>query len=147
MDIKAINASIEKLVSDKIQNAEPVAMSWITQEVLSNHGNIQGDDTEFYMVCARHYVSDQVKRQIKKYEPTESQADAQLIMEGFDHLQKAYPVERNEERVIMPIELMTDDEVLKRSNEYRAMAAGCTNHAKELIQYLEQRGASSTAVV
>jgi hypothetical protein len=139
VDIKAINASIEKMVSDKIQNGQPVAMSWVTQEIIEAHNDIEGPDTEFYIVCARHYISDQVKRQIKKYEPSDSASDAQLIMEGFEHLQKAYPVERDDERVIMPIDMMTDEEVEKRAEEYKAMAAGCLNHAKELIQYLEQR--------
>jgi hypothetical protein len=139
MDIKAINANIEKIVSDKIQSGQPVAMSWVTQEIIQAHSDISGPDTEFYIMCARHYISDLVKRQIKKYEPSEIGSDAQLIMEGFEHLQKAYPVERENERVIMPIDMMTNEEVQKRAEEYRAMASGCINHAKELMQYLEQR--------
>jgi hypothetical protein len=146
MDIKTIRADIERLVAHKIDNGEPVAMAWLTQEILNDHADIAGSDVDFYVVCARYYVSDQVKRQIKKFEPSDTgQPDEQLVMEGFDHLQKAYPVERNAERVIMPITQMTIDELEERAAEYDVMAQGCIAHAEDIRRYIEQRQDESAA--
>jgi len=139
MDIKQIKTDIEKLVTQKIDSGQPVAMSWLTQEVLNDHSDITGEDVDFYIVCARYYVSDQVKRQIKKFEPSTAEQDGQLVMDGFDHLQKAYPVERGEERVIMPVWKMTDKELEDRALEYDAMAHGCIAHAEDIRRYIEQR--------
>lgn len=139
MDIKTIKADIEKLVTDKIDSGQPVAMAWLTQEVLNAHADIHGQDVDFYLVCARYYVSDQVKRHIKKFEPSAGVAEEQLVMEGFDHLQKAYPVERGSERVIMPISKMTNEELEARAAEYDIMAQGCIAHAEEIRRYIDER--------
>lgn len=60
---------------------------------------------------------------------------------GFEHMQRGYQVERNGIRLLVPTDLLTDEEIEARAAEYDAMAAGCRAHARELRDFLERRRA------
>jgi hypothetical protein len=67
-------------------------------------------------------------------------------MDGFEHLQKAYPVERGDGREIVPVSQLTDLELEARAAEYDRMAEGCKKHALEIREYINSRVMSAAAV-
>lgn len=134
---------IRGIVHERVDAGVTIRVEWLTQEILATKSAIEGDDAEFYIACGVDFIKDAVKRCIGSYEPkaTASQ-DAQIVMEGFDYLQKAYTVERDKETVLVPVDGLTPDEIEARALELEAMARGCIAHAKELRNYAHFRVAS-----
>lgn len=141
-NIKDIQTLIANLVSDKINEGQVVNMQWATKEIIDTYSDIEGNDVDFYLITARYYVGDLVKRCIKKYEPSADHPNEQLVMDGFEHLQKAYPVDRGEGREIVPVSQLSDAELEDRAADYEKMAAGCKKHALEIRQYIDSRSAA-----
>ena len=73
-DIKDIKKMIAKMIGDKIDNGQRVNMHWAVTDILNKYSEIEGEDVDFYLVTARHYINDQVKACIKKYEPSDEQS-------------------------------------------------------------------------
>lgn len=143
-NIKDIQALIARMVSAKIDAGEVVNMHWAATEILNTYSGIDGRDADFYRITARHYVADQVKRSIQKFEPRPEQADAQLVLDGFKHLQKAYPVEHDGERQLVPISMIPDEILLQRAAEYERMAESCMAHAYEIREFVRSRAPQLT---
>lgn len=141
-DIKDIQSLIARLVADKIDAGHVVNMQWATKEILDTYCDIEGRDVDFYKITAKFYIADLVKRCIKKYETPDQTASGQIVMDGFEHLQKAYPVDRGEGREIVPVSQLSDAELEDRAADYEKMAAGCIKHALEIRQYINSRSAS-----
>ncbi len=78
---------------------------------------------------------------VRRYKPTAEVPEPQIILPGFERLQKAYSVERNDEPTIVPTAQLTDSEIRVKAVELRAMAAGCYQHADELERFLSERAA------
>ena len=55
-------------------------------------------------------------------------------------MQEAYTVEREEERQLVPVHLVSNDELMARAGEFRKQAQGLIRHAKEIEQYVYDRG-------
>lgn len=135
-----VTSEIRKIVSDRIEAGVVIRAEWLTTEILSMKSQIDGDDADFYIACAVDFIKDTAKRCIGLYAPKPTIAtDAQIVMPGFDYVQRAYTVERDGEVVLVPVHLLTDAEIKARSAELMAMARGCIAHAKELRAYLRER--------
>lgn len=135
---------IRKFVSDKVNAGAIVRVDWLTAEIISERDRIEGDDADFYLICAHKHVSEIVKECIGKYKP-KAQTDAQLVLDGFEHLQKSYPVERKGVRLLVPVHMLTDDELEARAIEYMEMSKGCIAHAKEIRAFIKARAQSEGA--
>lgn len=144
-NIKDIQSLIAQMVSAKIDAGEVVNMHWAATEILNTYSGIEGPDSDFYRITARHYVADQVKRSIKRFEPNTEKADSQLVLDGFEHLQKAYPVEHNGERQLVPVDMIPDDILIQRAEEYERMAEGVIAHASEIREFVRRRSGQSGA--
>lgn len=128
---ESLYSKVRSIIDTRLDAGEIVALTWITHQIVADHDGIQGEDAEFYRLCAYDAIQRVAKRVLGKYEASTT-PDAQLIMDGFEHAQRAYPVERNGERVLVPTDLLTAEELEARASEYDRMAAGCRAHAKEL---------------
>jgi hypothetical protein len=140
MKENSIFPEIRKFIADKIASGETIAVDWLTHEIIAKKQDISGDDTEFYRVCAYTHVRDVVKRCVGKYN-ARTQSDEQLVMDGFEHLQVAYTVQRHDEIVLVPVDQLTAPEIEARAQEYEHMGLGCFAHAKELRSYALARAA------
>ena len=138
-DIKEIRALITMLVADKIAAGQLVNQTWTVTEILNRHDDIEGSDKDFYLVAARHWVNGEVKSAIGKYEPTTSSENDQLVLDGFEYLQKAYPLLRGAVRVLVPINQITNAEWDAKEKEYERMGDGCYAHAREIRDYRSSR--------
>lgn len=138
-NIKDVNGFIAGLVMQKVDAGQRVKMEWTAAEVLNELDNIEGADVDFYLITARHYIIDQVKRCVGKFEVTVADVSGQIVMDGFEHLQKAYPMDRGDGRELIPIGQLTDDEIKARSQEYVKGGEALIRHGFELIQYMRSR--------
>lgn len=129
---------IRKYITDKVNSGAIVRVDWLTAEIIAAKDRFDGEDSNFYLICAHKHVAEVVKDCIGDYRPKPT-VDAQLVLDGFDHLQKAYPVEREGIRVLVPIHLLSDAELEARAVEYVEMARGCIAHAKEIRAFIKAR--------
>lgn len=60
-------------------------------------------------------------------------------MPGFERLQTHYLVERDEERVAVRIDHLTDEEIEAKAKEQETMGRACFQHADELRRYGDLR--------
>ena len=144
MSETSVYREVREYISDKIARGEVVMVDWLTHEIVANKSAIEGDDVEFYRVCAFTHVRDVVKRCIGKYD-AKPKTDEQLILDGFEHLQVAYSVERSGHVVLVPVDQLSDAEINLRADEYMKMARGCRDHAKELRAYALSRATQQAA--
>lgn len=139
-----VTTEIRRMVQDRIDAGVSIRVEWFTQEVLHMKPNIDGDDADFYVACAVDFIKETVKNCIGSYAPKAAAVtDRQIVMDGFDYMQKAYTVQRNGEQLLVPVQCLTDEELEARALEYEAMARGCIAHAKELRAYRRSRNAGA----
>lgn len=138
MNEHSVTDEIHKLIDDKIASGVIVEANWVAHGILGIKDKIDGDDAPFYRVCAYRDIVRIAKRVIGKFEVTDA-TPAQLILPGFRHLCKAYPMERDGAVVLVPVTLCTDDELTGRANQLEEMAKGCRAHAREILDYVAAR--------
>lgn len=134
---KSLYQEVRELVASRVSAGVIVRVEWLTTEIIAGKDRVEGDDLPFYTVCAYKHVTDVVKRCIGKYEPKATPTEDPLP--GFEHMQKAYPVERDGDRVLVPVDQLSDAEIEARADEYMTMAKGCIAHAKELRAFRQMR--------
>jgi hypothetical protein len=138
MDSTSITSEVRKFIANKIASKETVVIDWLTNDIVSSKDEIEGSDLPFYRVCAFKHVRDIVKSCVGKYDRKPS-TDSQIVLPGFEHLQVAYTVSRDGENVLVPVDLISDEELAMRAAEYDGMAQGCLAHALEIREYIKAR--------
>lgn len=142
----SIYTEVREFVEGKIAAGVIVRVDWLTSEYIGSKSRIDGDDYPFYKICAQAHVNEVVRRVVGKYDSKpKSEIDPQGRLKGFDHLQRAYTVIRAGVNVLVPIDKLTDDELLQRAAEYKEMAKGCGKHAEEIRQFVASRQISEAA--
>jgi len=135
-DLKEIRAEIRKLVTDTVENGVIGHVEFFTRQVMMKYSSIEGDDADFYLICAREIVVREVKNAIGKFDKPE---DDTPLMDGFENLHTAYPVHRGKEHLLVPVQLLTDAELEERAEQYEAAAAGYLKHADDIRRYIKTR--------
>lgn len=135
-DIKRIKAEIRKMVQDTVDSGAIGHVQFFTAKIMSDRADIQGQDADFYTICARETIVGMVKSAVAKYEKPEAETP---ILDGFDHLRTAYPVHRGGDHLLVPVHLCSDEELEARASEYEAAAKGMRKHAKEIRAYIQER--------
>lgn len=144
MSETSVYREVREYIADKISQGHIVSVDWLTHDIVRNKSDIEGGDVEFYRVCAFTHVRDVVKRCVGKYD-AKPKSDAQLTLDGFEHLQVAYSVERSGQVVLVPVDQLSDEEIELRAAEYDKMARGCIGHAEELRAYRITRASQQAA--
>lgn len=127
------------LITEKINQGEVVNMHWAVTELIDSQGMIHGDGVPFYSLCAQEHAYRVVKKAVDKYDKPQAGDDLQMILEGYEYLQEAYTVDRDGQRQLVPIQLVSNGELLGRAREFRKQAAGLSSHAEELERYVKTR--------
>jgi len=143
--IKDVRSYIQSLIQEKIDSGEIVNQHWQTTEILKEYGDIRGPDSDFYILAARSWVNDEVKKAIGRYEQNPEETNEQMTLDGFEYLQKAYPIKRGNDRCLVPVEKMSYDEHMAKAQHYWRMAQGCTKHGDELAAFAESVKAAKAA--
>ena len=140
MTAKDIEKQASDLVTSKIGNGEIVEMNWAVRELIAGMGGITGDGEEFYTLCADFMAWRIVKRIVGKYDLAGRTSQCgQLDLDGFGHMQKGYTVKRGETIKLVPVEMLSDWEILKRADEYDKISSALTEHANELRDFVNRR--------
>lgn len=139
MEAINIHGEVRKLIADCVARGEVRSVASYVDIVMADHTDIEGEDADFYVICTRHRIKDIVSATIGKFAPKTKQSDAQLVLDGFEHLQVAYTFERMGETVLVPVDQCSDIELAARAAEYEDMASGCRAHARELREYIGAR--------
>lgn len=138
MQTDSLYSEVRAFIQDRLDAGVILRSEWVIAEFLANKSEPECDDVDFYLLCARQHVAEVVKKCIGKYK-AKPVSDAQLVLTGFEYMQKAYQVERDGVRLLVPTDLLTDDELDARADEYEAMAVGCRAHAREIRAFKEGR--------
>lgn len=133
-----VTREIRRIVQEKLDAGVAIRVEWLTTEIISTKDQIEGEDADFYVACGVDFIKKTVSTVIGGYAPKPS-TNAQIVMAGFDHLQKAYTVTRDEQITLVPVTMLTDEELEMRAQEYEAMAKGCLSHAKEIRAFIMGR--------
>ena len=138
----SLYADVRDFIQGRLDAGLILRADWVTAEILAGKQEPECEDADFYLICARNHILEVVKRCIGKYsaKPT---TDEQLKLPGFEHMQKAYQVEREGVRLLVPTDMLTDAELLRRADEYDEMAVGCRAHAREIRDFVERRQAAA----
>lgn len=132
--IKDVRNVISGLISEKVNAGQIVQLTWVVNEILTEHNDIEGNDVDFYAVCAKDYVTRTAKACIARYD-NEDAGDVQLVLDGCKQLRRAYPMHRSGDHVLVPIDQLTIYEVARRALEHRKAAKGHVTHEEELIEF------------
>lgn len=137
--IKQVRDDIRRYIGFMAErNNSQLDPDWITQAVLNEHADITGPDSDFYLCCSRQTVRHEARQIINRLE-WDQEKDAQIVLEGFERLQKYYMTERSGQRVAVRIDLMTQDELESKLREHEARLAAEEVHVQELRRYIDQR--------
>lgn len=134
-----VRQQITGYIAELVSTGLIVNRAFVTTQFLSQLDGVDGDDSDFYVSCGADFIDKAAKEAIGKYSPKDTGTQESLLLDGFDHLQKAYPVRRDGDLFLVPVNLLTDLEIEDRAAEYEKMAAGCIGHARELRDYARRR--------
>jgi hypothetical protein len=138
MDEQSIRSEMHKIAQERIDAGEVTSLDQIVHTVLDTRSNIDGADAPFYRVHAFDDLKRIAKSVVGKYAAKDTTAD-ELLLPGFKHLCKAYPMSRDGDVVIVPLDMCTDDELKARAVQLDDMAKGCIAHANEIREYVLAR--------
>lgn len=145
MNEDSITPEIHRLIDERISRGALVHVPWVAGAILDERSDINGNDAPFYRECTFKEVVRLVKRAIGKYDDATDTTPDQMLFPGFKHLVKAYPIERDGDRVLVPVQECTDDELHARADELEKMAKGCRSHARELREFVLARPRKAAA--
>lgn len=144
MNITDLEREVRTEIRERIDKGQATAADWLTEAVVSRHSSISGEDKDWYQVCAYDCIRSIVRRCVRLYkESPVSDSDPQMTLDGFEHLQKAYLVERQNKQIVVPIHKLTIAEIESKIDELRRMGQGCFAHADELGNYKDERRATA----
>lgn len=133
------------MIRERVDSGQIAHPKWITQAVVDAHSDISGSDAEWYQLCAYEKIRDVVRECTNRYKVKPSlETDQQLLLSSqFEHLQVAYAIKRENEQVVVPVNLLTSNEIETKATELEKMGMGCYEHADELRRYQSERQAAA----
>jgi hypothetical protein len=136
---KSIAAEVREYYNNLLEEKKPIRTAWAVEGILQLHQDIAGGDAEWYMVCGRGYVWEAVTAYVRSIKASQESDDTapqmELLFPGYKRLQKVYSVERDGHQMIVPVELLSDDEVDSMIEMHERAAQGHLLHADELRRF------------
>ena len=140
-----LRQEIERLLIERIDRGLVTSTAALAEQIMVAHHykrlrslrDLIQDDREFYEDCAWHHVKTAIRNVLRDYKLLPSQTPEQLVLPGYEFVQKAYAIEQGDEHEphVVPIEMMSEAELIAKAAELRQMAKGCEAHAEELDRF------------
>lgn len=133
-----LRREIHRIIDDHLTAGRKIVWAWLVKDVLDRHPLPLIRDHDFNLTCRHIAVGEcarEVLRDLKLAASDPAKVSGTGTLPGYEHLNRGYPLDRDGEIVIVPIDQMTRSERLERAQQYRAMARGCIAHARELERY------------
>jgi hypothetical protein len=132
-----IQSEIEGFVRS---NPGIIAPSWLTHAIIMAHEDeIQGRGKDWWVKLGASAIRAEVGSFFRRQHLAESESSTQELLPGFERLQVRYIIARDGEKLSVPIEMASDEELLAKADEQECHAAGYIQHAKELRRYVSRR--------
>jgi hypothetical protein len=140
-----LKEAVRNITTAKIESGQEVRVNWAVMEIINEQGI---PESAFYVLCAREHVYRIVKSVVDKHENGDESEkdDLQLHLEGFQYLRKAYTVDREGERALVPIDQISADELLARAAEFERQSKSLRAHAEEIKLYVARRSSGQSEV-
>src|SRR5712675_213706 len=135
---RLVKATIDRVLA----TGQPVTKSWAVQAVLRHIERPKGDTAWYWLECESLAIDALVGADIRQRRDLEGEADPgdeQIIMPGYERLQKFYSVMRAGEQTLVPIDQLFSFEVEAKKDEFRRNIAGLSTHLDEFTRYHEER--------
>lgn len=144
---KQLTDEIKEVLNRLAENQQEWRANLITTEIVSNHEDELVGDAYFSRHNNWENTRREVNRTIKQMADIQPEGDqGQLVLEGFERLQKYYMVTRDDERVGVHIYDMTKEELIQKKSELRSMRKGLEVHEDEIDRFISQQFPESVAV-
>lgn len=128
------------------RNGGSISRDWATQFLIDRHASEFSDKDGFAFFAMAAWVQNAIREYCNVIERTALRAEAtltgQLRLE-FPNLKDYYAVERGEELVSLPVNQLTDAELLTKETIYRSQASSLIAEADDLQRYRESRSVTS----
>lgn len=127
-------------VETAIAKGKVVKREWMVHEIVKDR-QFAGPDRNWLRLTAYYAIKDLVGRAIRAFAKAqeEDESNPQMILKGYERLQKSYALTRDDEIVFVPIEQCTDEELEAKAVEHEAQSQGHLDHARELRRYIAKR--------
>lgn len=137
---KDLRREAQSIIDEALTQGQVINPDWIANAIVAAHplpDDFEGDDAEYTEICRWQHTRDVVRQTVGKFkEAPKSANDEQLVMPGWEHLQKGYLVTRDGEQQLVPVTRLADHELEQKANEYEQMGRGCFAHAQEIRRYV-----------
>jgi hypothetical protein len=136
-----LTSEIEQVVEGLEHMAAPrLDRDWITQAVMAKHPDVEGADADFYACVSREKVRDAVRQRLNRYKAkAEVFPDPQLVLSGFERLQRYYSIEEDGQHDTVRVQDMSPAQLRKKATELYAMGVGCNQHGDELMRFADEQ--------
>lgn len=131
-----LRAEISRQMEVRNDEIEP---AWVAQAVLVAHSEIDGDDKDFYLCAARQAIQHEARQIVNALDKGDVIGPEQLVMEGFNYLQRYYVVERDGRRPAIAIDQCSREELEAKEREHFTRSETEAEHAREIRRYIEIR--------
>ena len=140
-----LDSEVKQVYEEMIEEHRETPSVWVITEIVNRHPGVEGEDSPWYIDRAYSDVSDAVERYVRRVKASEDQpaVEQEDLFPGYRRLQRRYVVTRSSAQIIVPVEDLTDEEVLSKIQEHKAQAEGHLLHAEELQRFLTERRQSA----
>lgn len=132
-----IKEEVREYIQAALKKKGGVDAESIPDRIMAQHKDLRGEDAEWFRIQAFDHVVSLVRRELGLFKE-HPKTPEQLVLAGYEYLQKGYLVERNGKSRLLAIAEITKTELLQKASEYRTMARGCVAHALEIERYVKE---------
>ena len=141
MTNEQLHEAIDKVLLRWQDEERELHPSWIAHEICSKHNKVLPKNAhgDFWYFTGYSYIREHVRKRINVLFDMVAETSRQMYLPDYEHLQSHYVVKRGDERIGVPTDQLSDEELDALAAMHEAMAAACTDHAIELRRYKKER--------
>lgn len=139
-DVAAVLTDMEE------QGVRAIGPGAVVHDVIASFGVHDDQDPRYQQAMIEHVhrVVNQMINSYKVQPETDDQVDGQLVLPGYQRLQRRYLVKEDGATFAVQVQALKDDQLYEKAAELRNMGEGCFLHADEIERYVEERNAEAT---
>tara|TARA_R110000751_G_scaffold37511_2_gene90892 strand:+ start:686 stop:1132 length:447 start_codon:yes stop_codon:yes gene_type:complete len=118
---------------------------WVANAIMEKYfkGMDVSEEIEIVKYLAFNECRRQVAKLISKRLDINGSDKREMVLPGFEHLQTHYEVKRDGEWCGVPINLLSQQELLLKAKELKKMGNTCFKHAQEIEAYAARMEAAN----
>lgn len=139
-DVAAVLTEMEE------QGIRAIGPGAVVHDVIATFGVHEKQDVR-YQEAMVDYVKRIVAQMINSFKvkaELDDEVDGQLVLPGYQRLQRRYLVKENAETVAVQVQALNDNQLLEKASELRSMGEGCFLHADEIERYIQERASEAS---